>query len=146
MSSLTLTFVAPQWNTLSFTSTLFLKPILDLLLRDVPPCCQDELRLGLQEALVNASHHGNELNPDKVVLVRYSMVEHQCWWVITDQGMGFSPPRYICSAVDDLLPEAEAESGRGLFLIYEIFDEVYWNGPGTELSLCKDLERYLQGL
>ena len=43
------------WNTVSFASTLYLCPILDLLLAEVPEQLQAEIRLGLQEALVNAA-------------------------------------------------------------------------------------------
>lgn len=136
---MTLTYAAPQWQTLIFPSTLFLQPILEVLLTNVPPSLRDELRLGLQEALVNAARHGNGLNPDKVVLVRYTYSPQQCWWVITDQGDGFVPPRYVSSPEDELLPPEDSECGRGLFLIYAIFDEVYWNARGTELSLCKYL-------
>ena len=41
-------------STVSFASTLYLCPILDLLLLKVPEELQPEIRLGLQEALVNA--------------------------------------------------------------------------------------------
>ncbi len=134
---MTLTYVAPQWQTLTFPSTLFLQPILDVLLHPIPLSLRDELRLGLQEALVNAARHGNHLNPEKVVLVRYTYTPGQCWWVITDQGDGFVPPRCVISPEEELLPPEDCECGRGLFLIYAIFDEVYWNAQGTELSLCK---------
>ncbi|WP_448527648.1 ATP-binding protein [Parathermosynechococcus lividus] len=142
MPSMTLTYVAPQWQTLTFSSTLLLQPILEVLLANVPHPLRDELRLGLQEALVNAARHGNALNPEKVVFVRYTYSPEQCWWVITDQGDGFLPPRCVFSPEDELLPPDDCECGRGLFLIYAIFDEVYWNAKGTELSLCKYLTSY----
>ena len=55
--------VGRKWRNLSFTSTLYLAPVLDLLLDEVPSEWQPELRLGLQEALVNAVKHGNSLDP-----------------------------------------------------------------------------------
>jgi len=51
-----------------------------------------ELRLGLQEALVNAAKHGNNLDPSKLVIVRFSLANDHYWWVIADQGCGFNPP------------------------------------------------------
>ncbi len=131
---------APQWSTLSFPSTLYLQPVLERLLAHVPDLIREEVRLGLQEALVNAAKHGNELNPHKVVLVRYSITDEQIHWVITDQGEGFEPPSAHSIVIDELLPTETSESGRGLFILYEIFDEVYWNAQGTELSLCKDCQ------
>ncbi|AFY60795.1 anti-sigma regulatory factor [Synechococcus sp. PCC 6312] len=137
---------APQWSTLTFTSTLYLQPVLDKLLAHVPEAYREEVRLGLQEALVNAAKHGNELNPQKVVLVRYSIIDEQIHWVITDQGAGFDPPSAYPILIEDLLPEETSEGGRGLFILYEIFDEVYWNAQGTELSLSKDCHHYLSTL
>jgi serine/threonine-protein kinase RsbW len=129
--------VGRYWGTISFASTLYLCPILDLLLAEIPATLQAELRLGLQEALVNAAKHGNNLDPSKTVVVRF-----QYWWVISDQGRGFAPSSDSDSDTDpiDYLPPDEAESGRGLCLLHQIFDQVEWNRKGTELRLCKQLE------
>ena len=78
--------VGRNWITISFASTLYLCPILDLLLAEVPDYWQAELRLGLQEALVSAAKHGNKLDPGKNVGVRFSIVQDQYWWVISDEG------------------------------------------------------------
>jgi serine/threonine-protein kinase RsbW len=132
--------VGRNWGTISFASTLYLCPILDLLLAEIPAKLQSELRLGLQEALVNAAKHGNNLDPSKLVVVRFSLIDNQYWWIISDQGRGFTPS---CSCDHDpiyYLPPDEAESGRGLCLLHQIFDQVQWNRKGTELRLCKQLE------
>jgi len=136
------------WRTISFPSTLHLTPVLDLLLATVPPRWEPDLRLGLQEALVNAAKHGNQLDPSKVVYIRFSRINHQWWWIIGDQGGGFSPPTCHTPLPDPfalpLAPVAETrDCGRGLFLIDQIFDQVYWNPAGNELTLCKDLPRSL---
>lgn len=126
-----------QWNTVSFASTLYLIPILDLLLEEIPHCWKAEVRLGLQEALVNAARHGNALDPSKTVLVRFSVVANQYWWVISDQGAGFQPSPVSEAALEQLLPCEEQECGRGMYLLHKIFDQVQWNHQGTELRLCK---------
>jgi anti-sigma regulatory factor (Ser/Thr protein kinase) len=129
-----------SWGTISFASTLYLCPILDLLLADVPTKLQDELRLGLQEALVNAAKHGNNLDPGKLVVVRFSLIDNQYWWIISDQGNGFTPCCNPDSDPTDYLPADESENGRGMTLLHQIFDQVEWNRKGTELRLCKQLE------
>jgi serine/threonine-protein kinase RsbW len=129
-----------HWSTISFASTLYLKPVLDLLLAEIPEGILPELQLGLQEALVNAAKHGNNLDPSKVILVRYSMVQGQFWWVISDQGSGFQPPSFYCLPSPECLPDTDCESGRGLYILYQVFDQVYWNSQGTELSLCKHVQ------
>ena len=132
--------IGRNWGTISFASTLYLCPILDLLLAEVPFRWHAELRLGLQEALVNAAKHGNNLDPSKIVIVRFSLEDDQYyWWAISNQGCGFTPP---CHRYDDpaqYLPSQQAESGCGLCILHEIFDQVDWNSEGTELRLGKQV-------
>jgi len=132
--------VGRNWGTISFASTLYLCPILDLLLAEIPVKLQAELRLGLQEALVNAAKHGNNLDPGKTVVVRFSLIDTQYWWIISDQGSGFIPSLESDTDPAECLPPDEAESGRGLSILHQIFDQVEWNRKGTELRLCKQLE------
>ncbi|HEY9861075.1 MAG TPA: anti-sigma regulatory factor [Candidatus Obscuribacterales bacterium] len=139
MIAVSLRPVGRNWGTVSFASTLYLYPILDLLLAEVPAQWQSEIRLGLQEALVNAAKHGNKLDPSKTVLVRFSVVENQYWWVISDQGSGFPPPASCSSGCSEHLPHNEKECGRGLYILYQVFDRVQWNAAGTELRLCKEV-------
>ncbi|AFZ22597.1 anti-sigma regulatory factor (Ser/Thr protein kinase) [Cylindrospermum stagnale PCC 7417] len=140
MITISLRPVGRNWGTISFASTLYLCPILDLLLAEIPAKLQSELRLGLQEALVNAAKHGNNLDPSKLVVVRFSLIDNQYWWIISDQGSGFAPSSDGDSDPTHDLPPDEAESGRGLCLLHQIFDQVEWNRKGTELRLCKQLE------
>lgn len=135
-----------KWSTMSFASTLYLCPILDLLLADIPPEWRAELRLGLQEALVNAAKHGNKLDPSKMVIVRFTVTTTEYCWIIADQGQGFARNNLnqhelsdSCSLDDYLLPADEAESGRGLCILHKIFDRVRWNRQGTQLTLSKSL-------
>lgn len=132
-----------NWNTISFASTLYLCPILDLLVAEIPDPLKAEIRLGLQEALVNAARHGNKLDPSKTVAVRFWAVADRYWWVISDQGSGFSPACCCHVDVDSHLPEEESECGRGLYILHKVFDGVDWNSDGTELSLCKQVKRRL---
>lgn len=132
-----------KWGTISFASTLHLRPVLDLLLADVPVRWRDDLRLGLQEALVNAAKHGNNLDPGKTVLVEFFVMDDQYWWIIADQGAGFSP---TCSCVCNVDASQQSidevgECGRGLYILHQVFDQVHWNPQGTELRLCKQVGR-----
>jgi serine/threonine-protein kinase RsbW len=128
-----------KWGTVSFASTLHLCPVLDLLVADVPPRWKADVRLGLQEALVNAAKHGNNLDPGKTVAVEFFITEGQYWWIISDQGNGFSP-RCSCSLdhTKQSISDIE-ECGRGLYILHQIFDQVHWNQRGTELRLCKQV-------
>ncbi len=127
-----------NWGTVSFASTLYLSPILDLLIAKVPPDWQAEVRLGLQEALVNAAKHGNQLDPSKTVIVQYAVMTNYCSWLITDNGAGFVPQRCCQNDPISLLPKENSENGRGMCILYQIFDQVHWNEEGTQLRLTKN--------
>lgn len=125
------------WESISFASTLYLHPILDALLASTPALCRDELRLGLQEALVNAAKHGNQLDPRKVVCVRYAKIDGYYWWVVSDQGQGFEEPSTcICPRADQ---PGVSECGRGLFILHQVFDQVRWSNDGKEVHLAKQV-------
>jgi serine/threonine-protein kinase RsbW len=130
-----------RWESLSFTSTLYLRPILDALLEPTPDPLHDELRLGLQEALVNAAKHGNGLDPQKVVSVRYAEADGCFWWIVTDQGEGFGEgfrqsSDCVCPSPDGA---AVSECGRGLFILHQVFDQVVWSKNGKEVHLAKQV-------
>lgn len=132
-----------QWTTMSFASTLYLCPILDLLLAKIPPKWRPEIRLGLQEALVNAAKHGNKLDPAKTIVVKFIATSNSYSWVISDQGSGFSPSCECLKHQDpsDLLPVDESENGRGMCLLHQIFDRVDWYCGGRQLKLCKFINK-----
>ena len=132
-----------KWSTMSFTSTLYLCPVLDLLLVSVPPEWQAEVRLGLQEALVNAAKHGNNLDPSKTIVVKFTATSSEYSWVIMDEGSGFAQnyredlPN--CDRFSEALPHDEAENGRGFSILHHVFDYVHWNRDGTQLTLSKEV-------
>lgn len=133
-----------RWESLSFTSTLYLRPILDALLEPTPDPLHDELRLGLQEALVNAAKHGNHLDPHKVVSVRHARAKGYYWWIVTDQGEGFEQPGACpCPSADMSLTDASlvSDCGRGLYILHQVFDQVRWSENGKEIHLAKQLRR-----
>ena len=130
-----------EWGSLSFVSTLYLRPVLDRLLAQVPRRWQAEVRLGLQEALVNAVKHGNHLDPQKVISVRYRSLGNQYWWVIEDQGGGFDFGD-CCAPTSTEKEDCINDCGRGLYILHQIFDEVHWARGGRELHLCKRVRRW----
>ena len=140
MIAISLRSAASDWSTMSFSSTLFLSPVLDLLLARIPSEWRGELRLGLQEALVNAAKHGNKLDPGKTVVVKFSAKNGQYSWLISDQGSGFHPNCCCSQPPEELLPLDDSENGRGICILHQIFDQVHWNNQGTQLMLQKRLK------
>ena len=138
-----------HWQKVSFSSTLYLYPVIELLLSRVHQSLHNEIRLGLQEALVNAATHGNALNPGKSITVEYCQSSQGYCWVITDEGKGFMNPVNPCQGKDldcpdcisQWFPPDEAEDGRGLGILIQVFDQVHWNANGTQLRLSKKVPR-----
>ena len=120
--------------TLCFNSTLYTSPILDLLLANVPKEWHFDLRLGLQEALVNAVKHGNQLDRSRKVTIEFFIAAESYHWVVRDQG----------SEVQSL-PEAQplccesSECGRGIYIMHQVFDYVHWNQSERKLHLFKQM-------
>jgi len=123
----------------SFASTLYLCPVIDVLVAGVPEEFQGELRLGLQEALVNAAKHGNQLDPRKTVVVEFSIDRHGGWWMISDEGT--APLNACCCRphIEGDLPEDTSECGRGLFILQQVFDYVEWYPEKRQIRLGKRL-------
>lgn len=111
-------------GSLQFASTLYFQPVIAFLLEGVPQRWQAEIRLGLQEALVNAARHGNGLDPNKKITVQYCNQGDNFSWTITDQGNGIVD----CFNQDCTVPHQLSEQGRGLFILHQIFDRVTWQG------------------
>jgi serine/threonine-protein kinase RsbW len=122
-----------RWADYITPSTLQLAPLLELLLEPVHCAMrQAELQLGLHEALVNAVRHGNGCDPGKCLRVRRIVTPRWVVWQVQDEGPGL-PLHARCHS----LPcQAEALSGRGLFLIHHCFDDVRWSVRGNRLQLA----------
>lgn len=95
------------------------------------------LRVSLTEALSNAMLYGNGPDPEKRVRIAVVVREWEIEARITDQGVGFNPRRIPDPTAPDNL---EKSRGRGLFLMRELMDEVYFNEQGNEVTLILRLE------
>lgn len=126
-----------KWSNLSFASTLYLVPVLDLLLDEVPAEWHPEIRLGLQEALVNAVKHGNCLDPCKQITIKFSIVSQMYWWVITDQGGDLQS----ADCKEEPTPCYDLECGRGFYILRKIFEQVHWDSNTHCLTLGKKIDR-----
>lgn len=89
--------------------------------------------LALDESLVNAVEHGNGGDARKSVTVRYRIESDRVTIEVADEGPGF-PPGDI-KPIDSLPPYAD--SGRGIFLIRSLMDEVSFNAEGNGILFAK---------
>jgi len=90
------------------------------------------LRLALHEALANAIKHGNRNRPDLPVHIYTRRLPDRLEVRIRDEGPGFN-----CDAVPDPTEGDNVYqcSGRGVFLMRKLVDEVDYNDAGNEVTL-----------
>ena len=89
-----------------------------------------------REAAVNAIVHGNKYDPTKHVNASFEITDTELTIQIADEGLGLDPE----GIPDPLAPEnILRSSGRGIFLMRAIMDEVHFRmlHPGTEIKLVK---------
>jgi serine/threonine-protein kinase RsbW len=92
------------------------------------------VRLALEEALVNAIKHGNQMDRDKKVRVSYRYQLDRLEVSITDEGPGFDPADVPDpTAVENL----DRPCGRGLMLMRYYMTEVQYQGAGNTVSMAK---------
>ncbi len=122
------------WSEFDFPSTLKLAGFVKNLLESVDARSNNVSRveLGLHEALVNAVLHGNGGDSAKRLRIRRILTPNWIVWQIQDQGNGI-PTK---SRISSLPSQLDAESGRGLFLIHECFDDVRWSNKGNRIQVA----------
>jgi len=92
------------------------------------------IRLALEEAIVNAIKHGNQLDLAKRVYIKYHVSRDRFEIHIKDEGPGFNP----ADVPDPMAPEnLERECGRGLLLMKHYMSEVRFHPPGNAVSMIK---------
>jgi serine/threonine-protein kinase RsbW len=92
------------------------------------------IKMAVEEALVNAIKHGNQMDPDKTVRVRYHAHAERFEVSISDQGPGFDPS----DVPDPTAPEnLERPCGRGLLLMRYYMTDVSFADRGSTISMFK---------
>ena len=92
------------------------------------------IRLAVEEALVNAIKHGNQLDRGKMVRVAYHVSADRFDVEIADQGPGFDPQE----VPDPTSPEnLERPCGRGLLLMKHYMTEVAYSDRGRAVRMSK---------
>jgi len=96
------------------------------------------IAMAVREAVINAVMHGNKYDSALQIDVSLENTGTSLVFTIADQGQGFDPDHLP----DPLAPENLLRgSGRGVFLIRSLMDEVHFRQlhPGTELTMVKHL-------
>jgi serine/threonine-protein kinase RsbW len=122
-------------NDLQLARDQVVKPILDQV-EMLGYSSQDQfaLRLGLEEAMCNAYHHGNKGDPCKTISARWAVNDHCIVIFVKDDGEGFVPQ----NVPDPRLAEnLEKPCGRGVMLMRAYMTELHFNESGNEVCMIK---------
>ena len=96
-----------------------------------------DIRLCLEEALINAMKYGNKLQPDLPVEITYNIDNDILKVTISDQGQGFDYKNLPEPTLEENLQELK---GRGVYLIRRLMDEVFYNDAGNQINMIKNLK------
>jgi serine/threonine-protein kinase RsbW len=92
------------------------------------------IKLALEEALVNAIKHGNQMDRSKMVHVAYRVTAERFDIRISDEGPGFDPE----DVPDPTAPEnLERPCGRGLLLMRHYMNHIEYVGAGNCVVMSK---------
>jgi serine/threonine-protein kinase RsbW len=95
-----------------------------------------QIAMVAREATINAILHGNKRDPAKQVYASFELNDEALSIRIADEGAGLDPD----TVPDPCAPENILRgSGRGIFLMRAIMDEVHFHqlNPGTEIQMIK---------
>ncbi|OIO38753.1 MAG: hypothetical protein AUJ72_01935 [Candidatus Omnitrophica bacterium CG1_02_46_14] len=102
--------------------------------------CLFDIRLCLEEALINAMKYGNKLRKEIPVGLQIEYDEEEIRIRVEDQGEGFKL-KILKSCTED--ENVWKFGGRGIYLIHQLMDEVAYNEKGNSLLMVKRLRNPL---
>ena len=92
--------------------------------------------IALTEAVNNAIHHGNLLNPKKLTTVQCKQINEKLTFLIKDEGVGFDYE----NLPDPTDPKnVEKPNGRGIYLMKHLSDEISFENNGSSIELSFEL-------
>ena len=96
------------------------------------------MSVAVRESVVNAIKHGNGLDAEKRVDLRFEIADKSLAVSILDQGRGFDP-----SSIPDPLAQENLlkVDGRGIFFMKSFMDEVAYSFPPEGGTLVRMLKR-----
>lgn len=99
---------------------------------NIPDEIYGNILVSLSEASNNAIHHGNKLDPNKLMTIVFTPEEDRFIFSIIDEGEGFDYE----NLPDPTHPDnVDKPKGRGVFIMRNLADEVEFIANGKEVKL-----------
>ena len=96
-----------------------------------------DIRLCLEEALVNAIKYGHGFKKDLKVRVRVEYNHEEVRLTVEDQGRGFDLKKLQDCTHDKYILRGH---GRGVYLIHQLMNKVKYNSKGNRIQMVKSLK------
>jgi len=104
-----------------------------------------DIKVVLNELIINAVTHGNKGNIDKCVKVKIGITENDyAFFVIEDEGEGFDFKSFIEKdfEIEDTVDFMQLkESGRGVLIVKRLCDKLKFNDKGNKAVVLKKLNK-----
>jgi len=105
---------------------------------DIKEDLYGHMLVALTEAVNNAIQHGNRVNPNKNIEISFKVREGRIFFTVKDQGPGFDHN----NLPDPTDPKnIEKPTGRGIFLMKHLADNVAFEEKGTKVILEFNLNK-----
>ncbi len=92
--------------------------------------------VAITEAVNNAIYHGNKSDPDKKIAITFKSDPKKMTFMVSDEGKGFDF-KHLPDPTDP--KNIEKPTGRGVYLMHRLADNVEFTDKGRSVSLEFDL-------
>lgn len=105
---------------------------------DIKEDIYGHILVALTEAVNNGLQHGNKANPKKHIEVTFKVKDNKIFFTVKDEGPGFD----FNNLPDPTDPKnIEKPTGRGIFLMRHLSDNVIFEDKGTKVVLEFNLNK-----
>jgi serine/threonine-protein kinase RsbW len=100
------------------------------------------MSVAIRESVTNAVRHGNKLDIEKRVVIRFDVGDGEFSVTVEDEGEGFDPQEIPDPLAEENLLRA---SGRGVFFMKNFMDEVTYDFDSTRGTRVTMVKRVQEG-
>ena len=100
-------------------------------------CALFQIKVVINELLINAVLHGNNCKPEKSVMMRILRTDNGFLDItVEDEGNGFNYDCLLERCIDacDCDVEEAMETGRGMLIVRELSEKIIFNDKGNKIT------------